>query len=281
MRTATIIAATTPFNKKAILARAAEVTVTKGRNGAITTKDGKQVLSVYTPTDQYEIVSFADAVKQLMGAVSKIFTPEFYQINIKTGFQELKLKGKQVVINGDVFHEMLWLTNSSNGSRRLSVRYGLMRQICSNGACITLKGSSFQIKHLVSNNVNEELKKFMMELPALDIMEQVKVIKSIGNKTIKVKDLITRLNPEKKMEITPAFIDLVKKFSSSKTDAIGTKKDALITGLNVPIKDMTKETLDTPINAYAIFNCYTELFRSADASMIEAQTNKILEVVLN
>jgi len=278
-RVMTIIAATLAFSKAEIIKRASQVEITKGKKGSVITKDGGKVISVYNPTEQYEIVQFSDAVKQLLGVVGKIFKPEFYNINIKTGFQELKLKGASHVINGDVFHEMIWLTNSSNGSRRLSVRYGLMRQICSNGACITLKGSSFQIKHLVSNNVNEELKKFMSGLPKLEVMEQVKILKTIGNKTIKVKDLITNLNPEKKMEITPAFIDLVKKFSSSKTDAIGTKQDALITGLNVPIKEMTKETLDTPINAYSIFNCYTELFRSADASMIEAQTNKILEVI--
>jgi hypothetical protein len=259
--------------------RVSEVVITKSRKGTVTTKDGGKVISVYNPTEQYEIVQFSDAVAQLLAVVGSIFKPEFYAINIKTGFQELKLRGKEVIINGDVFHELIWLTNSSNGSRRLSVRYGLMRQVCSNGACITLKGTSFQIKHLVSNNVNEELKAFMKSLPKLDVMEQVRVIKSLNAKKIKVKDLITKLHPENKMEITPAFIDLVKKFSSSKTDAIGTKKDALITGLNVPIKDMTKEILDTPINAYSIFNCYTELFRSADASMVEAQTNKILEVI--
>jgi hypothetical protein len=275
----TIMTATTPYSKKDILNRAGRVTITKSRRGVITTKDGDNVLSVYAPTDNYEIVNFADAVKLLLATVAHIFCPEFYQIDIKTGFQELKLKGAQHIINGDVFHEMLWLTNSSNGSRRLSVRYGLMRQICSNGACITLKGSSFKIKHLISNNVNEELKQFMLELPRLDVMKQVKILKTIGNKTITVKELITNLNPKKTLEATPAWNDLIKKFASSKTDALGGKKDAIITDINVPIADMTKEVLDRPIPAWNVFNCYTELFRSADASMIELQTNKILEVL--
>ncbi len=275
----TMMAATTPYNKKEILKRAGRVSITQSHRGVITTKDGDNILSTYTPTDNYEIVSFSDAVKQLLNAVGKIFNPEYYQIDIKTGYQELKLKGAQHIINGDVFHEMVWLTNSSNGSRRLSVRYGLMRQICSNGACITLKGSSFKIKHLISNNVNEELRRFMLELPRLDVMKQVKILKTIGNKTITVKELITNLNPKKTLEATPAWNDLIKKFASSKTDALGTKKDAIITDINVPIDAMTKEVLDRKIPAWNVFNCYTELFRSADASMIELQTNKILEVL--
>lgn len=278
MRTA-IISATTPYNKKDILARAAAIKVSKNRQGVVITKDGDKIVSKYKPTDAYEIVSFGDAVKQLLNAVDKIYKPEFYQMTCHSGFQELKLRGQDHVINGDVFHEMMWLTNSTNGSRRLSVRYGLMRQICSNGACVTLAGSSFKIKHLTSNHVNEELKSFMLELPKMDVTSQIKVLKGIGKKSISVRKLVESLHPKKKLVETSVWNLLAKKFASSKTDALGTKDDALVIGINVPINKMTKETLDVKIPAWSVFNCYTELWRSLDSSGIERETNKILEIL--
>ena len=108
MRTAQL-AATTPYNKKEIIEKASMITVTK-KNGIIITKNGDKVTSKYRATKAYEIVDFADAVKQLLNAVDKIYKPEFYQLTCHTGFQELKLRGKAVNINGDTFHEMMWLT---------------------------------------------------------------------------------------------------------------------------------------------------------------------------
>jgi len=281
MRQSTI-SANTPFNKKEIIKRASEICVSRNNKGVIITMDGTKVISKYTPTDAYEIVEFADAVKQLLNAVDKIYQPEFYTITCHAGFQELKLRGREVIINGDVFYEMMWLTTSSNGSRRLSVRYGLMRQICSNGACITLAGSSFQVKHLVSLHVNEELKKFMSELPTLNVTGQVKILKSLGKKKIAVRDLVSAMNAkDKKNKLVESSIwkSLAKKFVSSKTDALGSKEDAIVKGIAVPINAMTKETLDTELSSYQVFNCYTELWRSLDSSGIERETNKILEIL--
>jgi hypothetical protein len=281
----TIIAATTPFNKKEILDRASQIVVSRNNHGMVITMDGGRVISKYKTTEAYEIVSFDDAVKQLLNAVDQIWgkdKPEFYHLTCRSGFQELKLRGKEHLINGDVFHEMLWLTNSTNGSRRLSVRYGLMRQICSNGACVTLAGSSFKIKHLTSYHVNDELKKFMMELPKMEVTTQVKVLRGIGKKTIAVKDLVEQINTrdkKNKLVETHVWKLLAKKFASSKTDSLGSKEDAIVTGINVPIQKMTKETLDTKLSAWQVFNCYTELWRSLDSSGIERETNKILEIL--
>jgi hypothetical protein len=130
--------------------------------------------------------------------------------------------------------------------------------------------------------VNEELKKFMLELPKMDVTGQIKVLKGIGKKTITVKKLVEAINTkDKKNKIVESSVWklLAKKFASSKTDALGTKEDAIVVGINVPIQKMTKETLDTKLSAWSVFNCYTELWRSLDSSGIERETNKILEIL--
>ena len=66
---------------------------------------------------------------------------------------------------------------------------------------------------------------------------------------------------------------------SSKTDRLADRKDALITGINVPYKKMTKEVLGTKLDAWKVFNCYTELWRSLDAGEVERETNKILSIL--
>jgi len=280
------LAANEPYNKKAILDRVSQISVKKER-GVIVTRDNGQItknkgniVSKFRPSKIYEIVDFNDAVKTLLSVIGGIFNPEFYNITVKAGYQELKLRGKSHKINGDVFHEMVWLTNSTDGTKRLSIRYGLMRQWCSNGAVMTYKGSSFQVKHLTSNNVNEELKKFMLELPKLDVTKTIKRLKSIGGKTITVRELsdslVNKIGTKGNDTIWKLLAD---KMCSSKTDRLGTKEDALITGIKVPFKKMTRETLDTPLDSWKVFNCYTELWRSLDAGEVERETNKILEIL--
>jgi len=273
------LAATTPFIKKAVLARAKQITVTKSR-GVVVTKDGDKIISKFRPSKIYEIVSFNDAVVALMSIVSGIFQPEFFTIVIKAGYQELKLKGRSHNINGEIFHEMLWLTNSTDGTKRLSVRYGLMRQVCSNGMCVVHTGTSFQVKHLTSNNVNEELMAFMQSLPKLDATQTIKKLGAVANKVItvgKLSDALVNKTGEKGNDTIWNL--LVRKLSSSKTDALGTKEDAIITGINVPFRKMTKETLDTEVPAWKVMNCYTELWRSLNAGEVERETGKILEIL--
>ena len=276
----TMMAATTPFNQAEILEAVKGFEVSRNRKtGVVTTKNNRVVLKQWRSSNNYEMVNFKDAVAQLLACAGKIFQAEFYDLKIGASFQELKLKGKQVIINGDVFHEMLWLTTSSDGTRMLSVRFGLMRQVCSNGMCITLKGSGFSLKHLVSNNVNEEMKQFFKSLPKVDVTKQVNILKKIGNKEVTVRKVATALVNNGKKGNEKVWQLLVQKLQSSKTDRLGTKEDALITGINVPFKKMTKETLDAKLPAWTVLNCYTEIWRSLDASQIERETGKILEVL--
>lgn len=272
-------AAKTPYSKKAILKRVNSIKVTKER-GYIVTRDGNRLISKWKPSKIYEKINFADAVSMLLNVIGILFTPENYTLTIKNGYQELKIQGKSHIINGETFHEMIWLTNSTDGTKQLAVRFGLMRQICSNGAVMTYKGTSFKMKHLTSNNVNEELQSFMKSLPKLDVTRQITELKKISQKEISVRELSNYLvNGIGKKGNDTIWNDLVRKLTSSKTDSLGTKQDALIKGINVPFNKMAKKTLDSKIPSWTVFNCYTELWRSLDASEIERETNKIMKVL--
>jgi uncharacterized lipoprotein YehR (DUF1307 family) len=269
----------TPYDRATIEERLKNFSV-EVDNGMVITKDGNKVLSKYASSKIYEVVNFKDAVDSMLEVIEGIFKPKTYMLTFKAGYQELKLQGASHVINGETFHEMVWLTNSTNGMRALSVRYGLMRQICSNGAVAMAEGSGFKMKHITNNNVNEELKKFMLELPSVNVKVQIKKLGDIAKKEITVEKLADSLvNKIGKEGNETVWKMLVKKFSSSATDKIGTKEDALIRGINVPFSEMTKETLETKIPAWSVFNCYTELWRSLDASQVERETNKILEIL--
>lgn len=273
------LAANTPYNKKAIMDRANQVTI-ENIKGTIITKDNGVHISSWKPSKIYEIVDFKDAVKTLLGVIGGIFNPLFYNMTVKSGYQELKLRGTSHIINGEVFHEMMWLTNSTDGTKILSIRYGLMRQICSNGAVATYKGSSFKVKHLMSNNVNEDMKVFMKSLPKLDVTHQIKKFKVIAKKTITIGKLSNALVNEIGTKGNDKIWSLMaRKLISSKTDRLGDKFDAAITGINVPFVDMTKETLDIEIPAWNALQCYTEIWRSLDAGEIERETNKIMAIL--
>lgn len=278
-RTIDTLAAKLPYNKKEIMNRVSQISI-ENKNGTIITKDGDVLLSTWKPSKIYEVVNFKDAVKAMLNVAENIFNPECYNLTFKAGYQELKLRGGSHKINGEVFHEMIWLTNSTDGTKRLSVRYGLMRQICSNGACVTHSGSSFKVKHLTSNNVNEELKSFMMELPKLNVTKQVKVLKAVAKKTVTIGHLADSLvNGIGTAGNDKIWGLLARKLSSSKTDRLGDKYDAAVSGIKVSYADMTKETKAIEIPAWTALQCYTELWRSLDAGEIERETNKILEII--
>lgn len=270
----------TPYNKAEILRAVAGFGVSRDNKGNVITRFKNTILKKWRSSDAYEVVNFKNAVTMLLGVIGGIMNPTAYSLTIKGAYQELKLKGRKITINGDVFFEMLWLTNSTDGTRVLSVRYGLFREICSNGACVTVDGSSYHQKHLTTYNVNEGMKEFMNELPKLNVNEQVAQIKALGRKTVSVRKLANALVNETGTKGNDKVWNLlVRKLSSSKTDALGEKEDALIEGINVPFKKMKKATLDKKLPAYKVFNCYTEIWRSLDASQIERETGKILEVI--
>lgn len=280
MRQAPVLAATVPYNEMEIRNAVKNITVTKSKGGQLITKNGTQVIASWSPTKIYEVVNFKDVVNSMLDVVDNIFKPLFYNLTFKAGFQELKLRGQDHKINGEIFHEMVWLTNSTDGTKKLSIRYGLMRQICSNGACITLKGTSFKVKHLKVNHVNKEMQEFMEGLPKLNVTKQVKILTKISKEEIsigKVFDALVNGTGEKGNDTIQK--QLVRKLISSKTDKLGSAQDALIEGIKVPFTKMTQETLETKVPKWQVLNCYTELWRSLDASQIERETNKIMAIL--
>lgn len=284
MRSVNSLSVNTPYDRVDINAKLDLFTLNISNGGTIETRYDGKLLSTFDPSEMYEVVNFKDAVTALIDVVENIFTPLAYKLSFKAGYQEFKLKGKEHEINGETFHEMLWLTNSSNGTKKMAVRYGLMRQICSNGMVTFSKdgGAKFALKHLTANNVNEELKKFMLELPKLDVSKQIKRLDVVAKKSITVRSLSDALvNKVGKVGNETVWQLLVDKFSSSQTDRIGTKEDALIVGINVPYTKLTDEVLDTKIRAWDVLNCYTELWRSLDSGQVERETNKILEIIEN
>lgn len=269
------------YSQAAVL-RAVEpfaVSVTPG--GSIVTTFADKTISSWTPTKIYELVDFKDVVREFVKAIKGKFEPKEFKITTNSKVQELKLKGETKTINGEVFHEMVWVTNSSNGMRVLTVRYGLMRQICSNGMIAGTKDTqTFKMKHLKSNNVNEELRQFMKHLPVVSTDDQVGRIERITNKNIKIGEvadvLVNKVGTEGNDRIWKL---LATKLASSKTDSLGTEYDALKKGIKVDYDKIATDILETEVPAWNVFNCYTELWRSLDASEIERETNKILEVL--
>lgn len=272
------LAAKMPYDKKEILNQLEDFQVTTKGSVVITKYKDKTYKS--DRSSNYEVVDFKKVVSALLENIGGIMQPNFYNLTIKKGYQELKLRGDDHIIGGETFHEMIWLTNSNDGTKKLSIRYGLMRQICSNGVVRTVKGDGFSVKHLKSNEVNEQLKTFIKSLPALDVTQEIKTIKKIQKKDVTVREvadyLVNRVGEKGNDAI---WKKLVRKLNSSKTDRLGGADDARINVINVPFHKMTDEQLDVKLPAWNVFNCYTELWRSLDAGEIARETEKILAVL--
>jgi len=255
-------------------------------NYIITNYKGRPI-SETKVTNKYQIFDFSSFAKEIVGEVENYFTPETYKLRIRKGIQELRLIGEEVYINGEQYHKMLNILNSTDKSRALQLNIGLIRFICTNGviAAVEDEYTGFKNKHYKSS-LPGAVEDFMKNLNKFNIIldKQSTIIESLSTNIISLQELAAKLTLDEHGVIKENRLlklkSFTKKLLTSKTDKLNIKllNEEQIKLLNYPeIFQSTKVDIEIP--AYQAFNNYTELFREYDSSVIKRETNRILELV--
>ena len=254
----------------------------------IITKFDNRLISNTLVTNKYELFDFPNFAKEVVGEIENYFTPEKYTLRITQGQQELRLIGEEVLINGDRYSKMFNILNSTDKSRALQLNIGLIRFICSNGMVIAADDeyAGFKTKHFTAT-MPGKVKDFVEKLDnfEMSINTQCQIIENLQGKFVSFKELAQKLaldengimNESRSLKLR-AF---AKKLITSQTDRLvdlSTEQLSLLNNANLFLNPQySKVDIDMP--SYNALNCWTEVYRTYDSSVLKRETNRILELI--
>ena len=254
----------------------------------IITKFDNRLISNTLVTNKYELFDFPTFAKEVVGEIENYFSPERYTLRITQGQQELRLIGEEVLINGDRYSKMFNILNSTDKSRALQLNIGLIRFICSNGMVVAADDeyAGFKTKHFTAT-MPGKVKEFVEKLDnfEMSINTQAKTIENLQGRFVSFKELSNKLaldehgimNESRSLKLR-AF---AKKLITSQTDRLvdlSTEQLSLLNNANLFLNPQySKVDIDMP--AYNALNCWTEVYRTFDSSVLKRETNRILELI--
>ena len=242
----------------------------------IVTKYYGKVIKKFTVSKKYYNFDFCKFIKLLLPELDTDITA--YNFKISGGIQELRLIGKEEIINGEKYARAIYIINSSDESRTLQLMFGVYRLKCN---------SSFLIeKSLIHNNARHYESDF---LEKLDIFKEgIKKMSTVQNlvisnlKNLKNQDIQMSLiaaNMNKTKTGVSKFNSLRHKMVSSETDRLSDMAEEHMKVMKANIDQVEKKKYDMSINAYKAIQAYAEVFRNRDCQEIRRELMFFLDCI--
>ena len=275
-----------PFNEAQIRKDLKDLKIHEKGDQVVTEYKG-HLMSTTPLTDRYGIFDFGKFTSEILDPVLTYFKPKDYRLDIHSGFQEMRLIGEDIKVSGDTYRRMLSFISSSNKERALSLQIGLFRQICSNGAVIGDPNESMSLKTKHFKQILEEkIKEFSDQISHLgdNFNKQVAFIEALQGVTVDFKKLAKALVRNEDFTHKPSGLInlkcLASKLLNSETDKLANLKESQIKILkNTEVLLDSKSKVNMEIEAYQLFNCWTEIFRNRDAAKIQKESTRMYRLI--
>ena len=275
------------YDKDAIFGTLDNLKLSRQDNN-ILTHYGDKLIANTTVTNKYELFDFPTFAKEVVGEVENYFQPETYNLRITKGTQELRLIGEEVIINGDKYSKMFNILNSTDKSRALQLNVGLIRFICTNGMVVAADDeySGFKTKHFKST-LPGKVEQFVKSLDSFDLQinKQSSIIENLQGNFISFRELVSKLsldehgvmNDSKALKLR-AFAQKLLISETDKLSGLNSDQVSLLRNANL-FQSPDFKNIDIEMSAYNALNCWTEVYRNYDSSILKRETNRILELV--
>jgi len=275
------------YDKDAIFVTLDNLKLSRNNNNILTHYDDRLIANTIV-TDKYELFDFPPFAKQVIAEIENYFSPEKYELRITKGQQELRLIGEDILINDHRYRKMFSILNSTDKSRALQINIGLMRYVQSvyiNGVIIGDEYSGLRTKHFKAT-MPERVANFVEILKDFDIIinSQKKALEELANKSVSFKKLATKvaldedgvMNDNKALKLR-AF---AKRLLTSKIDGIEGLDDTQLLLLRNPhfFNKPEYANVDFEIPALKALNCWTEVYKLYDSSVIRRETKRIIDL---
>lgn len=238
----------------------------------------------------YGIFDFPNVAKRVIPFIEEDFNPIYYDLLIKFGVQQLRIYGDELIINRDIFKKVFVFFSSTNGYYPLQIAVGFFRQVCSNGMIIPIGKQLFniKIKHYY-RSIEQHIAAFEERIPLMQetFEEQKFILESMANQPVSLKETVKKLVQKQGEENLPLLTiqkivkRLGKKLLESESDKlnISSFEESQIEIIQNPTLLLKDSEMDVSLEKYKIFNCYLELFRNSNASVIERENRRIINVL--
>lgn len=281
-----MITASLPYNRAKVIDAINKLEVEQA-GFTVTTSYNDHVLKQAEVSDKYFTFDFPNFVGNIIPQVENYFTPSNYLLRMIGGRQELRLIGEEMKINGETFYRMLSILNSTDKSRALQMNMGLLRLVCTNGMTIGVPGESMQIKgkHYKAS-LPDKIEDFSTGLERFRsiTLQQKEIISDLLGKKVSYRAIANTLVRNKENEVVESKIKkltrLAGKLLTSDTDrllSITEEQRNLL--LKPELVLYSKDSGDLELDAYKVFNCYSEIFRSNDSGKIKRECDRMISII--
>ena len=244
-------------------------------------------------SEKYEVFDIKNFIKSNLSIIETALPIEKYSMNIYRGYQEITLYGEEVLINEEVYTKQIAVSSSSNGNHQLNINLGLLRQICTNGAVIAVPGSHFNFKskhfnHAMNTVINDFQNEVMGIKQALD--QQIEYMSNMNEDSVSFREFLKLLLRKKKDGEEVKYLvsnaeKLSKNLLNSRTDSINVENlnKTQLEAIHSPIRlsQTTDVASDIFITKHKLFNCYTELFKNRQNGIIEKESTRAYEILID
>lgn len=254
-------------------------------NKLVTTYDGRIVCETNISKKYFDF-DFTKFTSEVLDEIEDYFTPEHYTLKISAGFQELRLVGEELTINGERYAKMFNLLNSTNREYALQMNIGLIR--LSNGTGVVLNTADINAGMLSRHfyiALPERVKTFVEKLKTFNIVidKQAVLLERMSTETVSFSEVVKKFIAE-----TDKKTGKVSSSAKLRTEALGKKLlKSGITGITAdqvkllsnPTEAMKGKKVDVEVSAEKMLNVYTEIYKNYNSCVQRTETERILRAI--
>lgn len=269
------------FNKEEIIERLSPLKITQTNNTVDTAWDDSTMRSMPV-SNRYKMVDFKKMVGNILNDIEDVFTPVKYRLDIYRARQELRLQGEAVLINGDVYHKVIYLLNSTDKTKAVQMNIGFIREKNNSGVIVNVNSTHkvhYTARHFKGKNLETKIASFFDNLSnceELFNLQSEKLIK-LNYETVKLSEIAETLQADKYPTKFDAFKHMLL---NSMTDKLGGLSPEEYKGIRTPYTSMDKKILNMEISGYKAFQCYAEVWRSYDSHVVNRETSKMMDSII-
>lgn len=276
------------FNPTEIKESLSKVGTFKSGGKLVTTYDGK-IICQTDISKKYFDFDFQKFSVEVLNEIDNYFTPEYYTLKISSGFQELRLVGEEITINGEQYKKMFNLLNSTNREYALQMNIGLIR--VSNGTGIVLNttdiGAGMLSRHFYIA-LPERVKSFVEKLKMFNIVinKQAVLMEDLSKEIVSFSRVVEHFIGE-----TDKKTGKVSNSAKLRASALGkqlmkpangkvpTLNASQVKLLNNPTEALKGNQEDVEVSASQMLNAYSEVYKNYNSCVQRVETERILRAM--
>jgi hypothetical protein len=277
-----------PYNSAEIKDSISRVGTIRKADSLITTYNGRVVCETDISKKYFDF-DFSAFTTQVLDEIDNYFSPDYYSLKISRGFQEIRLVGEDIVINGEHYSKMFNLLNSTNRMYALQMNIGLIRK--STGAGIILNtlniGAGIVSRHFYKA-LPERVRSFVEKLKTFSIVidKQAGLMEDLSRQEVSFVTVAKKFfaEPNRKTGQSSNLGKLRIESLGKQLLMLSYRNKTQLTAQQVKLLRNPSEALkgnaeDVTVSGSQIVTAYTEVYKNQNSCVQRVEAERILKAI--